>query len=75
MEYLRSRSVRNYCGITKIELYNQARVGTKKLIEDYIDVVCQAFQFIAEYNDPEINIKQKLQFFNECRHGKLNTKN
>ena len=69
MEFLRSRAIRNYCGITNPQLYDKARVGTKELIQRFKNKVCDAFEYIASCNDPEITTAEKLVYFNECRHG------
>ena len=69
MQFLRSRIERNYCGITRKELYSVTKIGTKKLIEDYIDNICQSLNYIASNSDDQtITIQEKIVFFQELRH-------
>ena len=42
MQFLRSRIERNYCGITDVNLYTVTKMGTKKLIEDFREGICQS---------------------------------
>eukprot|EP01083_Nonionella_stella_P091769 256632_1 len=68
MEFLRSRIGRNYCGITNPALYSVTKIGTKTLIEDFIDNICQSLQYIANAEDPSISVGEKIVFFKELRH-------
>ena len=75
MEFIRSRIERNYCGITNPELYSVTSIGTKKLIEDFIDNMCQSIQYIADSeHDTEmeflnnISIEEKIVYLQELRH-------
>lgn len=42
-------------------------MGTKLLIEDYIDEVTKQLNFICDVNVPELNLKEKLQFFTDTQ--------
>eukprot|EP01083_Nonionella_stella_P085112 235828_1 len=66
MEFIRSRIERNYCGITNPKLYSICTIGTKKLIEDWIDNMCQSLHHIADSN--HVCLDEKIVFFQEIRH-------
>ena len=70
MNFLRSRLVRGSLGITRPELYNVTRIGTKKLIEKYIKTISRSLSLIVKADTKEITIDEKLGFFNEVRHSK-----
>ncbi|SFF52854.1 NTE family protein [Fontimonas thermophila] len=44
-------------------LYAVARVGTKKLIEDYIAEVARCLDFLCAGNFPDFGLEDKIQFF------------
>ncbi|HNA19987.1 MAG TPA: DUF3336 domain-containing protein, partial [Agitococcus sp.] len=44
-------------------LYTYAHIGTKRLIEDYIDQVCSALNYICDANLEFLSLEQKLRFF------------
>jgi len=45
------------------------KVGTKKLIEDFIDQICQSLEYIADNcDDQNISVAEKIVYFNEIRH-------
>lgn len=46
-------------------LYSKTRVGTKKLIHDYVSEVCNALDQLADNEYPEFTLPQKLRFFHE----------
>jgi len=68
MRFLRSRIERNYCGITDPQLYSVTKIGTKKLIEDFRENMCQCLDYIAHHDDDAISNSEKIVFFNELRH-------
>lgn len=68
MRFLRSRIERNYCGITDPQLYSVTKIGTKKLIEDFRENMCQCLDYIAHHQDEAISNSEKIVFFNELRH-------
>ena len=72
MIFLRSRCVRNYCGVTRPELYNITRIDTKILIQDFMNDICNALKYVANYPDYYVvTIQERIVFFNEMRHGIL----
>ncbi|MEW6167653.1 MAG: DUF3336 domain-containing protein [Pseudomonadota bacterium] len=46
-------------------LYEHARVGTKKLIHDYIGEISSALEYLCELDSPEFTHSTKLKFFAE----------
>lgn len=56
----------NMGGMGKSVLYRKAKLGTKRLIEDYIDEIDQSLRLIAEVSDDEITVQQKIEFFYRC---------
>jgi TAG lipase/steryl ester hydrolase/phospholipase A2/LPA acyltransferase len=53
----------NMGGMGRHSLYTQAKFGTKTLIEQYIDEVDDSLRFLAELDNNEIDVQQKLDFF------------
>ena len=69
MHFLRSRLRRDLHGIDENELYTRMRVGTKQLVETYIEEVCFALHAVSTVQSPGISDTDKLMFFNETRHA------
>eukprot|EP01083_Nonionella_stella_P130551 396197_1 len=69
MHYLRSRLLRNLGGIGNSSLYQQLRVGTKTVIERYLEEVCDCLELILRLDAPGISSSDKLAFFTETRHS------
>ena len=69
MHYLRSRLVRNLGGMGNKQLYTHLRCGTKAIIEEYLNEVVRALQFLSVVEHEDINIDDKMAFFNETRHA------
>ncbi|KAG7807602.1 hypothetical protein KL921_004360 [Ogataea angusta] len=73
MGILRSSVLRNFGGISNKQLYNKSYIGTKILIEDYIEEVLKCFQFIDEWQLRDQTMEQsyfnqmKLDFFHDSR--------
>ena len=53
----------NMGGMGRSALYRQAKFGTKKLIEQYIDEVDDSLRYLAELDNDLINPQEKLDFF------------
>lgn len=47
-------------------LYSSTYIGTKKIIEDYIDEVSDSLLFIASAACSSLSLEEKLNFFNNC---------
>ena len=46
-------------------LYGVARVGTKKLVTDYLQAVCEALEHVADLPEAEFTHAEKLRFFHD----------
>lgn len=46
-------------------LYTRSRVGTKHLIEEYINQVCESLNFLCDHPVPDFPLEEKLQFFRD----------
>lgn len=66
--HLREGLLRNLGGINHPKLY-EASVGTKHLIEEYIDEVVKQLDFICENEFKEMNIQKRFAFFYETRQS------
>ena len=53
----------NLGNISNPRLYQHSRVGTKRLIERYLDEVCSALDYLCDNEFPEFPLKEKLDFF------------
>jgi len=53
----------NMGGMGRSSLYRQAKFGTKKLIEQYIDEVDDSLRYLAELDNDLINPQEKMDFF------------
>ena len=53
----------NLGNISNPKLYHYCRVGTKRLIEDYLDEVCTALNFLCDQPHDTFTLKDKLDFF------------
>lgn len=58
----------NLEGIGNANLYQQAKSGTKHLIESYTDLVNEALQVIAGSRSRQISRREKLDFFRRAGH-------
>lgn len=46
-------------------LYTRSRVGTKHLIEEYINQVCESLDYLCDQPIPGVSLDQKLTFFRD----------
>lgn len=53
----------NLGNLGNTQLYTYTRVGTKKLVTDYLLEVCEALEFIRDLPDSEFAYPDKLNFF------------
>jgi NTE family protein len=56
----------NMGGMGKPILYSQAKLGTKLLIEEYVEEIVSALEHIANLDNDEISREQKLDFFHRA---------
>ena len=53
----------NMGGMGRAELYDQASFGTKTLVTEYIDAICEGLQHLAECKNSGISEEEKSDFF------------
>ncbi|HBP74584.1 MAG TPA: DUF3336 domain-containing protein, partial [Alcanivorax sp.] len=53
----------NLGNISNPALYGHSRIGTKRLIERYLEEVCTALDYLCDGDFAEFGLKQKLDFF------------
>lgn len=58
----------NMGGMGKPALYEQAKVGTKNLITDYVESIKTALKVVANAPESEIPFDEKLDFFRRASH-------
>lgn len=56
----------NMGGMGKSVLYSRSRLGTKHLIEDYVDEIAESLLHIAEISDRKISFEEKYDFFHRA---------
>lgn len=59
----------NLGNISNPALYGHSRVGTKQLIERYLDEVCTALDYLCDGEFDGVDLKQKLDFFDVTGHA------
>lgn len=58
----------NVGGMGNSELYRRAKLGTKQVIEDYVDEIVDALYLLDEVEHDEISQAEKDDFFHRARH-------
>jgi len=58
----------NLGGMGRSVLYEKTRFGTKQLIVDYIEEICEALDHLASPDVDEISFEEKLDFFRRAAH-------
>ncbi|CAG8433676.1 10403_t:CDS:10 [Diversispora eburnea] len=66
---LRTSLARNLADMGQPKLYAHTNIGTKKLIEDYINEVVKQMNIICDTESEEISAKYKLDFFINTRQS------
>jgi hypothetical protein len=66
---LRSGLLRNLGGISDARLFKRTHIGTKTLVHQYVDKVCQLLQSIQHLEVHNLDIHQKYDFFYETRQS------
>lgn len=59
----------NLGNISNPTIAKHAKFGTKKLIEEFIDLVCDALDMIYQADESDIDFYEKLSFFDETAHA------
>jgi len=65
---LRSGLTRQFAGLSSPKLYGQCVLGTKQIVEDYINVVAFLLDFISKPHESTTD-HETLTFLNETRHA------
>lgn len=58
----------NMGGMGRALLYGRARCGTKQLIDEYVDTICDSLEAIFQCPDTIIAYTEKLDFFRRASH-------
>lgn len=66
---LRSSLLRNIGGIGNMELHTKCKIGTKVLIEQYVDTVVKALEYICDEEFEDFSPEEKFEFFFETRQA------
>ncbi|TDH72697.1 uncharacterized protein CCR75_006043 [Bremia lactucae] len=72
---LRAGLLRKHWGLGNPKLYSVSNVGTKHVIEEYLDTIVQSMNTVLranekiEGNSDKLSIDNKLAFFSETRHA------
>ncbi|CAH0485681.1 unnamed protein product [Peronospora farinosa] len=71
---LRAGLLRKHWGLGNPQLYSVSKVGTKHVIEEYLDTIVQSMNVVlrakgADEDNDELSIDNKLAFFSETRHA------
>ncbi|KAI9912473.1 hypothetical protein PsorP6_006140 [Peronosclerospora sorghi] len=68
---LRAGLLRKHWGLGNPRLYSVSNVGTKHVIEEYLDTIVESMDVVlrAKGKDDELSIDNKVAFFSETRHA------
>lgn len=58
----------NMDGMGNDRLYQKAKFGTKELIQDYVDIIVNALEYLASDKVDDIPFEEKLDFFRRAQH-------
>ena len=58
----------NLSGMGHATLYSQTKIGTKQLIEDFVETTVQALDFLYQSPDSELSQATKQDFFQRANH-------
>ncbi|OUS30488.1 hypothetical protein A9Q99_05910 [Gammaproteobacteria bacterium 45_16_T64] len=58
----------NMGGMGRPLLYAQSKLGTKQLIDDYVDVIVRSLHMIACASEKDVPFTEKLDFFRRASH-------
>ena len=58
----------NLGGMGNTALHTVAKFGTKELINEYIDEIASALQYLGKLDNPDISFEEKLDFFHRASH-------
>jgi len=58
----------NMDGMGNDRLHHKAKFGTKQLIQDYVDAIANALEYLASDKVDDIAFEEKLDFFRRAQH-------
>jgi NTE family protein len=58
----------NLGGMGNAALHTVAKFGTKELINEYVDEIASALQYLGKLDNPDITFEEKLDFFHRASH-------
>jgi NTE family protein len=58
----------NMAGMGNVKLYETARLGTKVLIQEYIDEICAALEYLSPRDFDGISWADRIEFFQRASH-------
>lgn len=58
----------NMAGMGNVKLYRKARLGTKILIQEYIDEICAALEYLSPRYFKGISWADRIEFFQRASH-------
>jgi TAG lipase/lysophosphatidylethanolamine acyltransferase len=64
---LRGGLLRNFGGISDRKLFTHSYLGTKQMIEDYMDEVVTQIEYVE--SSPDLDPQIKMKFFSDTRQG------
>ena len=56
----------NMGGMGRADLYSHSLIGTKHLIEEYVDEIAQCIEYLADFNVDDISFEEKYDFFHRA---------
>jgi TAG lipase / steryl ester hydrolase / phospholipase A2 / LPA acyltransferase len=65
VHYLRQGMHWNLGNISNPELYHHSRVGTKYLVQDYLDTLASTLNYLCDTDFPELPTEEKNKFFQD----------
>ncbi|HXG28636.1 MAG TPA: DUF3336 domain-containing protein [Nevskiales bacterium] len=65
VHYLRQGMHWNLGNISNPELYHHSRVGTKYLVQDYLDTLASTLNYLCDTDFPELSTEEKNKFFQD----------
>lgn len=65
VHFLRQGMHWNLGNISNPELYRHSRVGTKYLVQDYLDTLVSTFNYLCDTDFPELPTEEKNKFFQD----------
>lgn len=58
----------NMGGMGKAPLYRKAKLGTKQLIEDYINEICESLIYLSSINSKNVSRAECIDFYRRASH-------